>query len=79
MPVVQITYDVPLDIAKGLTTGELKMLGTAAVKNNKQITAHIREVSRTISDGDEPVSAAVAKPESTDGLAGGCVTMLGLG
>ncbi len=61
MPVVQITYDVPLDIAKGLTTGELSMLGTAAVRNSKHITAHIREVSRTISDGDEPVAAAIAK------------------
>ena len=61
MPVVQITYDVPLDISKGLTTGELSMLGTAAVRNSKHITAHIREVSRTISDGDEPVAAAIAK------------------
>lgn len=61
VPVVQITYDVPLDIAKGLATGELSMLGTAAVRNSKHIAAHIREVSRTISDGDEPVAAAMAK------------------
>jgi len=61
VPVVQITYDVPLDIAKGLTTGELSMLGTAAVRNSKHITAHIREISRTISDGDEPMAAAMAK------------------
>lgn len=61
MPVVQITYDVPLDIAKGLATGELSMLGTAAVRNSKHIATHIREVSRTISDGDEPVAAAMAK------------------
>ena len=61
MPVVQITYDVPLDIAKGLATGELSMLGTAAVRNSKHIAAHIREVSRTISDGDDAASAAVAK------------------
>lgn len=61
MPVVQITYDVPLDIAKGLATGELSMLGTAAVRNSKHIAAHIREVSRTISDGDDAASAAIAK------------------
>ena len=61
MPVVQITYDVPLDIAKGLATGELSMLGTAAVRNSKHIAAHIREVSRTISDGDDATSAAIAK------------------
>jgi hypothetical protein len=60
VPVVQITYDVPLDIAKGLVTGELKLLGTAAVRNNTQITAHIREVSRTISDGKDPVASAMA-------------------
>lgn len=61
MPVVQITYDVPLDIAKGLATGELKMLGTAAVRNNTHIAAHIREVSRTIGDGDDTIGAAIAK------------------
>jgi hypothetical protein len=61
VPVVQITYDVPLDIAKGLTTGELSMLGTAAVRNGKHITAHIREISRTISDGDQPIAATLAK------------------
>lgn len=61
MPVVQITYDVPLDIATGLATGELSMLGTAAVRNSKHIAAHIREVSRTISDGDDATSAAIAK------------------
>lgn len=61
MPVFQITYDVPLDIAKGLATGELSMLGTAAVRNSKHIAAHIREVSRTISDGDDGASAAAAK------------------
>lgn len=61
MPVVQITYDVPVDIAKGLATGELSMLGTAAVRNSKHIAAHIREVSRTISDGDDAVSGAIAQ------------------
>jgi hypothetical protein len=61
VPVVQITYDVPLDIAKGLATGELSMLGTAAVRNSKHIATHIREVSRTISDGDHATSAAIAK------------------
>lgn len=61
MPVVQITYDVPLEIAKGLATGELKMLGTTAVRNNTHIAAHIREVSRTISDGDDTIGAAIAK------------------
>lgn len=61
VPVVQITYDVPLDIAKGLATGELSMLGTAAVRNSKHIAAHIREVSRTMSDGEEPVAAAMAR------------------
>jgi hypothetical protein len=61
VPVVQITYDVPLDIAKGLATGELSTLGTAAVRNSKNITAHIKEVSRTISDGKDPMAAAVGK------------------
>lgn len=61
MPVVQITYDVPLEIATGLATGELKMLGTAAVRNNTHIAAHIREVSRAISDGDDTIGAAIAK------------------
>lgn len=61
MPVVQITYDVPVDIANGLASGELSMLGTAAVRNSKHIAAHIREVSRTISDGDDAVSEAIAK------------------
>lgn len=40
MPIVQITYDVPPDVAKGLATGELSMLGTAAVRNSKHIAAH---------------------------------------
>jgi hypothetical protein len=61
VPIVQITYDVPLDIAKGLATGELSMLGTSAVRNSTHITAHIREVSRTISDSKDPMAAAVAK------------------
>ena len=61
MPVIQIIYDLPLDIAKGLTTGELKLLGTTAVRNSSNIAAHIREVSRTISDGDGPVAASLAK------------------
>lgn len=61
MPVIQITYDLPVDIAKGLTTGELKLLGTAAVRNSTNIAAHIREVSRTVSDGDGPVAASLAK------------------
>jgi hypothetical protein len=61
VPVVQITYDVPLDIAKGLATGELSTLGTAAVRNSTHIAAHIREVSLTISDGDNAMSAAIAK------------------
>lgn len=61
MPVVQITYEVPLDIAKGLATGELKMLGTAAVRNRTGIAAHIREISRTVSDGKDPGGAAMAK------------------
>jgi hypothetical protein len=61
MPVVQITYDVPLDIAKGLMTGELKMLGTAAVRNRTGIEAHIREVARTVSDGKDPMPASLAK------------------
>lgn len=61
MPVVHITYDVPLDIAKGLVAGELSMLGTAPVRNSKHITAHIREVSRTIRDGDAAANAAAAK------------------
>ena len=74
VPVVQITYDVPLDIAKGLATGELSMLGTAAVRNSKHIAAHIREVSRTISDGDEPVAAAMAK-----GAKNPTVVVIGIG
>ncbi|MFX0538184.1 hypothetical protein ACQBAT_02815 [Ornithinimicrobium sp. Y1847] len=61
MPTIQIAYDVPLDIAKGLATGELSMLGTAAVRNRKHIAAHIQEVSRTISDVDDATSAAIAK------------------
>ena len=61
MPTIQITYDVPLDIAKGLATGELSMLGTAAVRNSKHIAAHVQEVSRTISDPDDATSAAIAK------------------
>lgn len=61
MPTIQITYDVPLDIAKGLATGELSMLGTSAVRNSKHIAAHIHEVSRTISDIDDATSAAIAK------------------
>lgn len=61
MPVVQITYDVPLAIAKGLTTGELTMLGTAAVRNSTGITAHIRAVSRTVSEGDKLPGASIAK------------------
>jgi hypothetical protein len=61
VPVIQITYDLPLDIAKGLTTGELKLLGTAAVRNSTNIASHIREVSRTVSDGDGPVAASLAK------------------
>jgi hypothetical protein len=61
MPVVQITYDVPLDIAKGLATGELKMLGTAAVRNSTGIAAHIREVSRTVSEGEGAISASLVK------------------
>lgn len=61
MPTIQITYDVPLDIAKGLATGELSMLGTAAVRNSKHIAAHVQEVSRTISDVDDATSAAIAK------------------
>lgn len=71
MPVVQ---DVPLDIAKGLMTGELKLLGTAAVRNEKHIAAHIREVSRTFSDGDETMGAAIAK-----GLKNPKVVVFGLG
>lgn len=61
MPTIQITYDVPFDIAKGLATGELSMLGTSAVRNSKHIAAHIHEVSRTISDIDDATSAAIAK------------------
>lgn len=61
MPIVQITYDVPLDIAKGLATGELSMLGTAAVRNSTGIAAHIREVSRTVSDRDGAIGASVVK------------------
>ncbi|MGO4129947.1 hypothetical protein AB4028_11510 [Janibacter sp. RAF20_2_2] len=61
MPVVQITYDLPFDIAKGLATGELRLLGTAAVRNGTNITAHIREVSRTLSDGDSAMNATLAK------------------
>lgn len=61
MPNIQITYDVPLDIAKGLATGELSMLGTTAVRNSKHIAAHIHEVSRTISGVDDATSAAIAK------------------
>lgn len=75
MPVVQITYDVPLDIAKGLATGELSTLGTAAVRNSKHIAAHIREVSRTISDGDDATSAAIAKTFKNPKL----VVIIGLG
>ncbi len=61
MPVVQITYDVPLSIAKGLTTGELRTLGTAAIRDSTGITAHIREVSRTVSQGDQVLGANIAK------------------
>lgn len=60
MPFVQITYELPLGIAKGLATGELSMLGTAAVRDSTAITAHIREVSRTFSDS-EPLTARAAK------------------
>lgn len=61
MPVVQITYDVPLAIAEGLKAGDLKMLGTAAVRNSTGISAHIREVSRTVSQGDNALGADIAK------------------
>jgi len=61
VPTIQITYDVPLDIAKGLATGELSTLGTAAVRSSKHITAHIHEVSRTIGDVDNATSSAIAK------------------
>jgi hypothetical protein len=58
MPLVQITYDVPLGIAKGLATGELSMLGTAAVRNSTGIASHIREVSRTIGDPEQVATRA---------------------
>jgi hypothetical protein len=61
MPVIQITYDVPIAIAKGLATGELKMLGTAAVRNATGIAAHVKEISRTVGDGDNPIGSSIAK------------------
>ena len=61
MPAVQITYDVPIAIAKGLATGELNMLGTAAVRNGTGIFAHVKEISRTVGDGENPIGASIAK------------------
>ncbi|WP_217913083.1 hypothetical protein [Miltoncostaea marina] len=52
---------MPPDIAKGLATGELSTLGTTAVRNSEHITAHIKAVSRTLSDGKNPMAAAVGK------------------
>jgi len=61
MPVMQVTYDVPIAIAKGLVTGELNMLGTAAVRNGTGIFAHVKEISRTVGDGENAIGASIAK------------------
>lgn len=61
MPVIQIDYDVPLDIAKGLATGELRMLGTAAVRSRTGIAAHVKEISRTVRASENVAGASVAK------------------
>lgn len=61
MPIIQITYDLPLEIAKGMAAGDLRTLGTAAIRDSTGIAAHIREVSRTVSDPDAAVATAVVK------------------
>ncbi|UGQ13553.1 hypothetical protein LO772_08085 [Yinghuangia sp. ASG 101] len=74
MTFIQITYDAPIEIAKGLATGELKMLGTAAIRDSTGITAHIREVSRVVGNQDSVVGAAFVK-----GLRNPKVVVIGLG
>ncbi|GAA4991251.1 hypothetical protein GCM10023205_73980 [Yinghuangia aomiensis] len=74
MTFIQITYDVPVEIAKGLATGELRTLGTAAIRDSTGITAHIREVSRVVGNQDSAVGAAFAK-----GLRKPKVVVIGLG
>jgi hypothetical protein len=61
MPVIQVTYDVPIALAKGLATGELKMLGTAAIRNRTGIAAHVKEISRTVGGGENAIGASIAK------------------
>ncbi|WP_329437262.1 hypothetical protein [Dietzia cinnamea] len=61
METIQITYEVPSAIARGLASGELKTLGTAAVRNRTAIAAHIREIGMEVGGQDEALGKLIAK------------------
>lgn len=70
MPIVQVAYDVPMDVYKGLLDGSLKRMGSVAIRDGKGIVKHVKEVE---------VLKDIPKPRLADVLAENKLAVIGIG